>query len=44
MDEFLIREEKRLFKKYGVSDLDAVLAMQYKILKDEYKSQNYLSR
>ena len=44
MDEFLIREEKRLFKKYGVSDIDSVLAVQYEILKDEYKSQNYSSR
>jgi len=39
IDEFLIRKEKKLFKKYGVSDIDSVLAMQYEILKNEYKPE-----
>ena len=37
MHEFLLREEKRLCEKYSVSDIEKVLAIQYKILKDADK-------
>ncbi len=32
MDEYILREEKRLCQKYGVKDIDSVLDIQYKIL------------
>ena len=37
MHEFLLREEKRLCEKYGVSDIEKVLAIQYKILENSNK-------
>lgn len=41
MNEILLKEEQRLCRKYGVSGIDKVLDIQYKILKDIYKSNSY---
>jgi hypothetical protein len=37
MDEYILREEKRLCRKYGVKDIDSVLEIQYEILKKANK-------
>ena len=41
MDDYILREEKRLCQKYSVSSIDEVLEIQDKMLRGEYKPIDY---
>lgn len=40
MDEHILKEEKRLCKKYNVPNINYVLDIQYEALKKEYMENN----